>query len=66
MARMVVVASEYTKSKYRLEKLKDLETLIASAVEINIPFNNPVTGFCAFTHKAGIHAKASKFNISKS
>jgi hypothetical protein len=28
MARMVVVAPEYTKSKYRLEKLKDLETLI--------------------------------------
>ncbi|KAI4281258.1 MAG: hypothetical protein L6R35_005690 [Caloplaca aegaea] len=22
----------------------------------NVPFNNPVTGFCAFTHKAGIHA----------
>ncbi|KAK7950886.1 homocitrate synthase- mitochondrial [Apiospora aurea] len=28
------------------------------AVQINIPFNNPITGFCAFTHKAGIHAKA--------
>ena len=22
-----------------------------------MPFNNPITGFCAFTHKAGIHAK---------
>jgi len=35
-----------------------VEDLVASAVEIHIPFNNPVTGFCAFTHKAGIHAKA--------
>lgn len=59
MARMVVVDPEYVKSKYSLTKLKELETLVADAVEINIPFNNPVTGFCAFTHKAGIHAKAS-------
>jgi len=41
-----------------LTKLKSVEDLVASAVEIHIPFNNPVTGFCAFTHKAGIHAKA--------
>jgi homocitrate synthase len=47
-----------TSSRYKLEKLKDLENLVADAVQINIPFNNPITGFCAFTHKAGIHAKA--------
>ncbi|KAJ3494751.1 hypothetical protein NLG97_g3875 [Lecanicillium saksenae] len=64
MARMVVTAPEYVKSKYNLKELKSLETLVADAVQINIPFNNPVTGFCAFTHKAGIHAKAILNNPS--
>lgn len=64
MARMVVAAPEYTKSKYKLHKLKELEDLVAEAVEINIPFNNYITGFCAFTHKAGIHAKAILNNPS--
>ncbi|GKT43241.1 homocitrate synthase, mitochondrial [Colletotrichum spaethianum] len=64
MARMIVAAPEYTKSKYKLHKLKELEDLVAEAVEINIPFNNYITGFCAFTHKAGIHAKAILNNPS--
>lgn len=64
MARMLVADRDYVKSKYRLEKLKALEDLVAEAVEINVPFNNPVTGFCAFTHKAGIHAKAILNNPS--
>ena len=34
-----------------------IENFVAEAVQINVPFNNPITGFCAFTHKAGIHAK---------
>ena len=38
--------------------------MVAEAVEINTPFNNPITGFCAFTHKAGIHAKAILNNPS--
>ncbi|KAL1878211.1 homocitrate synthase lys21 [Diaporthe australafricana] len=58
MARMIVADREYVTSKYNLAKLKDLENLVADAVQINVPFNNPITGFCAFTHKAGIHAKA--------
>ncbi|KAI1625464.1 homocitrate synthase [Exophiala viscosa] len=64
MARMIVGDRDYVKSKYKLEKLKDIENLVASAVEINVPFNNPITGFCAFTHKAGIHAKAILNNPS--
>ncbi|KOS17734.1 Homocitrate synthase [Escovopsis weberi] len=64
MARMIVTAPDYVKSKYNLKELKALETLVADAVQINIPFNNPVTGFCAFTHKAGIHAKAILNNPS--
>ncbi|KAH8123880.1 homocitrate synthase [Trichoderma asperelloides] len=64
MARMVVTAPEYVTKKYNLKALKEVEELVASAVNINIPFNNPITGFCAFTHKAGIHAKAILANPS--
>ncbi|KAI9839588.1 MAG: Saccharopine dehydrogenase [Sarea resinae] len=64
MARMIAADRDYVKSKYRLEKLKDIEDLVATAVEVNIPFNNYITGFCAFTHKAGIHAKAILNNPS--
>lgn len=94
MARMIVADHDYVTKKYNLHKLKELEELVAEAVEVfedlirirtsllmrrqvNLPFNNPITGFCvrdliskfnalmvinswtqAFTHKAGIHAKA--------
>ncbi|KEY75157.1 hypothetical protein S7711_01605 [Stachybotrys chartarum IBT 7711] len=64
MARMVVTAPDYVTKKYNLKALKALEELVADAVQINIPFNNPITGFCAFTHKAGIHAKAILANPS--
>ena len=73
---------EYVKSKYKLPMLREVENLVAEAVEVNVPFMNPITcvylhhcqllittdcliifplehsGYCAFTHKAGIHAKA--------
>jgi homocitrate synthase len=61
---MIVAAPEYVKGKYNLKMLKEIEDLVAEAVEINTPFNNPITGFCAFTHKAGIHAKAILNNPS--
>lgn len=64
MARMIAADRDYVKSKYKLEKLKDIENLVSQAVEVNIPFNNYITGFCAFTHKAGIHAKAILNNPS--
>jgi homocitrate synthase len=64
MARMIVADRDYVKSKYKLEKLKDIEDLVAESVQVNIPFNNPITGFSAFTHKAGIHAKAILNNPS--
>jgi homocitrate synthase len=64
LARMIVTSPEYVKSKYKLTMLKEIEDMVAEAVEINTPFNNPITGFCAFTHKAGIHAKAILNNPS--
>ena len=61
---MYVVDPEYVKSKYNLPMLREVENLVAEAVQISVPFNNPITGFCAFTHKAGIHAKAILANPS--
>ncbi|RBR13538.1 hypothetical protein FVER53590_08487 [Fusarium verticillioides] len=58
MARMMPTSRDYILSKYKLNELKKIEDFVAECVEINVPFNNPITGFCAFTHKAGIHAKA--------
>ncbi|KAI1826222.1 hypothetical protein F4861DRAFT_119516 [Xylaria intraflava] len=58
LARMIVDSHDYVTSRYKLTKLKEIEDMVAEAVQINVPFNNPITGFCAFTHKAGIHAKA--------
>ncbi|GJN73466.1 homocitrate synthase, mitochondrial precursor [Purpureocillium lilacinum] len=64
LARMLVTSPDYVKSKYKLHLIKEIEDLVAEAVEVNTPFNNPITGFCAFTHKAGIHAKAILNNPS--
>ncbi|KAK4169032.1 homocitrate synthase [Cladorrhinum sp. PSN259] len=64
MARMIVADRDYVTGKYKLSKLKEVEDLVAEAVQVNTPFNNPITGFCAFTHKAGIHAKAILNNPS--
>jgi homocitrate synthase len=44
--------------KYDLPLLQEIDHLVAEWVGVDIPFNNYITGFCAFTHKAGIHAKA--------
>lgn len=64
MARMIVADRDYVKSKYDLKALKRIEDMVADIVEVNVPFNNYITGFCAFTHKAGIHAKAILNNPS--
>jgi homocitrate synthase len=44
--------------KYDLTKLIELDKMVARLVNVDIPFNNYITGVAAFTHKAGIHAKA--------
>jgi homocitrate synthase len=64
MARMYTEDREYVMGKYNLKMLRQIEELVAEAVQIQIPFNNYVTGYCAFTHKAGIHAKAILANPS--
>ena len=55
---MYTVNPTYVKRKYNLKALRDIENYVSEIVDIQVPFNNYVTGYCAFTHKAGIHAKA--------
>ena len=57
IARMYSVSKDYV-GKYDLPVLRELDSLVAQMVGISIPFNNYITGLTAFTHKAGIHAKA--------
>jgi homocitrate synthase len=58
VARMYVTNRDAVKKKYKLRKLRKLEEMIATMVGVGVPFNNYITGVTAFTHKAGIHAKA--------
>lgn len=58
VARMYVDNPDYVAAKYRLAQLPELDNFIAAVTNIDVPFNNCVTGFCAFTHKAGIHTNA--------
>ncbi|HEX9019257.1 MAG TPA: homocitrate synthase [Anaerolineaceae bacterium] len=63
IARLYAVGTERV-AKYNLPMLLELDRYIAKLVGVDIPFNNYITGFSAFTHKAGIHAKAVLNNPS--
>jgi homocitrate synthase len=58
IARMYTHDRPAVLRKYELKLLRPLELLVAELVGVDIPFNNYITGYSAFTHKAGIHAKA--------
>ena len=64
VARMYAHNRELVRSKYNLPLLREVENLVASLVGVDVPFNNYITGYTAFTHKAGIHAKAILNNPS--
>jgi homocitrate synthase len=64
VARMYVHNPEQTRQKYNLPLLREIDNFVASLVDVDVPFNNYITGFTAFTHKAGIHAKAILNNPS--
>lgn len=57
IARLYTLNKAYV-AKYDLRLLPALDQLIADICQIDIPFNNYITGSSAFIHKAGIHAKA--------
>ncbi|MDE0432257.1 MAG: homocitrate synthase [Caldilineaceae bacterium] len=58
VARMYAHDPEQIRSKYNLPMLREVENYVAEVVGVDVPFNNYITGYTAFTHKAGIHAKA--------
>ena len=58
VARMYVTNRDLVKKKYKLRKLRKIDEMVANLVGVGVPFNNYITGVTAFTHKAGIHAKA--------
>lgn len=58
IARMVTLDRATAQRKYRLDTLRMLEQIVGEMVDVDVPFNNCITGISAFTHKAGIHAKA--------
>ncbi|MEA4907202.1 MAG: homocitrate synthase [Anaerolineaceae bacterium] len=64
VARLYAVNPELVQKKYHLPLLMHLDQVIARLVSVDIPFNNYITGFAAFSHKAGIHAKAVLNNPS--
>ena len=62
IARMYTLDPEGITSKYRLESLRSLEKKIARIANVEVPFNNYLTGETAYSHKAGIHLKAMVAN----
>ena len=62
VARMYADDPAAIKKKYDLRRLKDLDEMVAAMVNIEIPYNNFVTGRFAFHHKAGMHTKAIYLN----
>jgi len=51
-------------AKYHLPLIRNLDRVVARLVNVDVPFNNYITGFASFAHKAGIHAKAVLNNPS--
>ena len=64
VARMYVHNPEMIRRRYNLPLLREVENYVAGLVNVDEPFNNYITGYTAFTHKAGIHAKAILNNPS--
>ncbi len=62
VARMFALDPETIAERYRLGQLRELERLVARVTNVEIPFNNCVTGETAFSHKAGMHLKSMMAN----
>jgi homocitrate synthase len=62
IARMYSLDPQGVSARYRLGQLRELERLVARITGVEIPFNNPLTGETAYSHKAGMHLKAMLAN----
>lgn len=57
IARLATVDQELV-AQYDLPMLLEIDQLVAEFVGITVPFNQPITAPTAWSHKAGMHAKA--------
>jgi homocitrate synthase len=62
IARLFSIEPQAVAERYRLGQLREVERLVARVCGVEIPFNSPVTGETAFSHKAGMHLKAMMTN----
>jgi homocitrate synthase len=62
VARMFSLEPQAVAERYRLGQLRELERIVARVTGVEIPFNNPVTGETAYSHKAGMHLKSMMSN----
>jgi homocitrate synthase len=62
VARMYTLDPQGVSRRFRLGQLREVERLVARACGIEVPFNTPLTGETAFSHKAGMHLKAMTVN----
>ncbi len=58
IARLYAHDATAVRARYDLPLLRGIENYVAQLVGVDVPFNNYITGYTAFTHKVGIHAKA--------
>jgi homocitrate synthase len=57
IARVMTVAPDLV-GNYELGLLPELDRMVSAMVGVPVPFNAPITGAHAFSHKAGMHTKA--------
>src|SRR5512139_1980568 len=62
VARLFSLEPHEIAQRYQLGQLRELERLVARITGVEIPFNNPLTGATAYSHKAGMHLKAMLAN----
>jgi homocitrate synthase len=62
IARMYSIDPQGIALRYRLGQLRELERLVARICDVEVPFNNLLTGETAYSHKAGMHLKAMVAN----
>jgi homocitrate synthase len=62
IARMYTLDPQGLAQRYRLGQLRELERLVSRICQIEVPFNNYLTGETAYSHKAGMHLKAMVAN----
>ncbi|KZO91571.1 aldolase [Calocera viscosa TUFC12733] len=55
LACLAAARPELVRERYRLRVLRELETVVAQAVGVEVPFCNPVTGGAAWRHTGAGH-----------